>query len=669
MKIIKLLCVSVIAALVIIAGFLVHLFKVYPKADYTVPFTSTENDYHIESVDGINLLVYHNLPYPTDFEASTYPAQNLGGTWKMKTDPNDTGMDDGWQHTTEPGDDWMDIVVPSSYVGTDGSFSNYRGVTWYFLDFSSDLNTDTETFTRLGFDGVHMCADVWLNGTYLGGHRGGDTPFYFDVSDHLERNKNILIVRSDNRPDYDTLPVKTWERQSPERECVGGIHRDVVLESIPRHYICKAVADMSLSKNKGDVSVSVVIHNHDLTGPYILSGALISPDGEEIDLGSYIFESSDEFELHTLKCEVDNPKTWSPNHPRLYRLMLTLKTKSRVETLETKTGFRTVRIVGYGTDPGVYINDINTFIRGVSRYEDVVDSGSEPMTDNIAKDLGLIQDMNANFIRMAHSSHDVREIRACRDLGIMVSEEIPYNNIGMGWVDWYNKKGTLFELPVRTFGMRQLNDPHLMSLAQRMLIEMVERDINNPAVIIWIAGSESYTLFDEGGRFHGWMRDVIRSFDSTRPVCTFEYTYDIRLLDAEKRAAPSMDLIAVDSSSDLHAGGPEDLGLYLDRIHRRYPDRLLFLSDFCVPAGLDCIDADGTYSEEDQAMLIEEYMEIARSKNYIAGVCPAVFADSLYPGDSAPFLHSSGVMTSGREPKAAYDVLTQMYHDIKTNGR
>ena len=669
MKIIKLLCISIITAAVIFAGFLVHLFKVYPKVDYTVPFMSTVNDYHIVSVDGINLLVYHDLPYPTDFEASTYPAQNLGGIWKMKTDPDDTGIDDGWQHTTEPADDWMDAVIPSSYSSTDVSFTNYHGVTWFFLEFSSDFNADTDSFARLRFNGVRIYADVWLNGEYLGGQRGGDSPFYFDVSDQLSPDTNILIVRADNRPDYDTLPVKTWERHRPERGAIGGIYRDVTLEKIPRHYICKAVADMAVSKNRGDVSVSVVIHNHELTGPYILSGKLVSPDGEEIELGSYIFESSDEFELHTLKCTVENPKTWSPNHPWLYRLVLTLKTKHREETLETKTGFRTVRIVGYGTDPGIYINDINIFIRGISRYENGMKPETITTPDIIARDLDLIQNMNANFIRMAHSPHDVREIRACRDLGIMVSEEIPYHKVGMGWVEWSSVKGSWFELPVKTFGMRQLHDPHLMSLAQRRLIEMVERDINNPAVIMWITGSETYALFDEGGRFHGWMRDVIRSFDTTRPICTTEFTYDIRWLDNKSRTAEYMDLVAVDSFFGWRFSEYEDVGPHLDRIHRRYPDRLLFLSGFGAGAGPNYIETAGIYTEKYQERLLEEYVEIARSKNYIAGICPSTFADSRYPGDLVSLSNCMGVMTSEREPKTAYGSLSELYHDIEINGK
>jgi beta-galactosidase len=411
----------------------------------------------------------------------------------------------------------------------------------------------------------------------------------------------------------------------------------------------------------------VVIHNHDLEGPYILSGTLISPDGEETDLGSYIYESSGEFDLYTLSCEVENPKTWSPNHPWLYRLVLSLKTKQREETLETKTGFRTVRIVGYGTDPGIYINDINTSIRGITRFEDTIQPDSLSTSDFIARDLDLVQDMNANFIRMAASPHDVREIRACRDRGIMVSEEIPNHGVGLGWVEWYTAKGSLFELPVKTFGMRQLNDPVLMSLAQLSLIEMVERDINNPAVIMWMVGSESYTLFDEGGRFHGWMRDVIRLFDDTRPVCTTEYTYDIRGLDSRSRTAEHMDLIAVDSFFGWQYGSYEDVQEHLDRIHRRYPDRLIFLSGFGV--GSDCASSKGIDTEQYQARLIEEYVDIARSKKYVAGVCPTTFADIPHPGDMTPSLGCFGVLSADREPKAAYDTLSGHYLDIKTGGK
>jgi len=648
---------------VIVFGFLIHLFKVYPKVDYSVPFKTGMNDYHITSIDDVNLLVYHDLPYPTDFEVTTYPSQNLDGGWKMRRDPNDAGIDDGWHRTTEPGDDWTDVVIPESDIEAEGPITEYYGVAWFFHVFSPDFTADDEAFVRLGFSDKGISTDVWLNGEHLGDHRGGGGLVYFDISDHLLSEENVLIIRIDNRPGSDTLPVKTWERDSQGWIPTGGISGDVVLEKIPRHYICKAVTDMAVTMNRGEVSISVIVHNHDITGPYILSGTLIAPDGGEIDLGSYIFESSDEFEVHILECEVENPKTWSSNHPWLYRLVLTMKTKHRVETLETKTGFRSVRIVGYGTDPGIHINDINTFIRGISW------SDGNQAPDAVDRDLDLIQEMNANFIRMAHSPHDVREIRECRDRGIMVSEEIPFHAVGMGWIDWYQAQGSWFELPVRTFGMRQLTDPALMSMAQRRLIEMVERDINNPAVIMWITGSETYTLFDDGGRFSGWMRDVIRSFDDTRPVCTAEYTYNNHLLDGRNHAAEYMDLIAVDSFFGWRYETPDDLGPYLDHIHRRYPDRLLFLSDFGAGTCPEYINSADMDTEEYQALLLETYVDIARSRKYVTGVCPSILSDEVTPDESTAPEDCMGVMTNDREAKIAYDVLKLLYEDIKTDGK
>lgn len=48
---------------------------------------------------------------------------------------------------------------------------------------------------RLRFLAVYLIADVWLNGEYLGNHKGGYTEFSFDVSEALdfgEDAENVL---------------------------------------------------------------------------------------------------------------------------------------------------------------------------------------------------------------------------------------------------------------------------------------------------------------------------------------------------------------------------------------------------------------------------------------------------------------------------------------------
>lgn len=59
----------------------------------------------------------------------------------------------------------------------------------------------------LRFGAVTHAAVVYLNGKYLGTHKGGFLPFEFEVTDCLNAGENFLCVAVDNRVNHSTLPV------------------------------------------------------------------------------------------------------------------------------------------------------------------------------------------------------------------------------------------------------------------------------------------------------------------------------------------------------------------------------------------------------------------------------------------------------------------------------
>ena len=67
-------------------------------------------------------------------------------------------------------------------------------------------------------------ADVHVNGTHVGQHRGGFAAFCFDVTDQLRAGKNTVAVRS-------TTPAPTGHRanQPGDFTVFGGLYRDVEL--------------------------------------------------------------------------------------------------------------------------------------------------------------------------------------------------------------------------------------------------------------------------------------------------------------------------------------------------------------------------------------------------------------------------------------------------------
>lgn len=68
----------------------------------------------------------------------------------------------------------------------------------------------------LSFNAVDYKADVWLNGTYVGGYVNGYTYFSFDVTDYLQ-DENVLTVKVTDRYDTSQPRGKQFWKREPSR--------------------------------------------------------------------------------------------------------------------------------------------------------------------------------------------------------------------------------------------------------------------------------------------------------------------------------------------------------------------------------------------------------------------------------------------------------------------
>ena len=97
-------------------------------------------------------------------------------------------------------DTWETVSLPHTWnakdaASTDARVPYKRGRGWYRLVFDAPARG---TRHWLQFDGASIVADVWLNGKKLGQHKGAFTAFRFDVTDGLQPEGNVLLVRTDN---------------------------------------------------------------------------------------------------------------------------------------------------------------------------------------------------------------------------------------------------------------------------------------------------------------------------------------------------------------------------------------------------------------------------------------------------------------------------------------
>ena len=657
------------------------LFRVYP--DYDIPAVAQIRGerFEVRSVSEIPYLWSYGLPYPTDVDRSQRQRRSLNGVWRMRLDPDETGEKAGWQSLRQVDEQWQEMSVPSTFNTVGSPLRDYEGATWFFRTFSLDAPPDKTELIRLCFEGVLLRSSVWLNGQLLGRREGGYTPFYFNITDLLVPGENTLIVKSDNRLTYASLPPKTREGHNPAWWPYGGIYRDVYLETLPAHYIFKVMTTPHLDGNAARLEVAALTHNlAEQARDYTLTCELRDPDGEIVGHQTIRKTLRNSLAAHRFEFQVNAPHRWSDRSPELYTIALTLHDDGESETalpddtIEITTGLRTVET----TQNALLLNGRPVFLRGISKMEDAPRMGATQTDAMIRRDLTLIRDMNANFIRLAHYPHNVNELRQARDMGVMLGGEIGFYHVGIGWVHWFLEDRNPLHFPFKKFGMKHLHDAELLQNAQRELIEMIERDRNNPAVILWILANESFSFDSASERIYAHLRDVAKTFDPTRPVTATELICSLQAVDRFRYSAAALDVVGLNAYFGWYYGKPEDAARHVASYRALHPDKPMLITEFGAEAAFGRTDADGewraervsggnTYSEAYQARVIRAYLDTFPATPYVIGLVPWVFADfssDWFPSNPIPYHNCKGVVTNDRRPKQAYFTLQDAYRKL-----
>lgn len=655
-----------LALIVVLLPAAALFFLFHPVAPLRVrslfPFPPRGRSWRSGTADGIPYLVEDDLPYGVCFTETDRETLCLDGRWQLLFG---FGEGEGLPPEDAP---WTETAVPSAYNAAEGGRTDYLGVVWYRREFDAAPRPGFAPLLR--FEGVLLRGAVWLNGAFLGAFEGGFTPRLFAAAS-LRAGPNVLLVRTDNRLTPDSLPPRPLSRHNPGWHTYGGVYRSVRLEFLPPSYLVKAscaydeaaaqltVAALSAEGAAADGARSVAAELI-FGGKPVASAALRAGSRADIALRAW-----------TGSFAVPELRRWSPADPALYTVRLTLSGDSFSDRAGFRTGFRTFAAAG----GGFRLNGSPIFLKGVCRHEDDPELGPAQTPDSIERDLALIAELGANYIRLAHYPHDPRELDAARDRGFLLSGEIPFYQAGAGFTAWFQEKRPLSEFPAALFGLRQTARPRLLENARRQLAEMIERDRNNPALVFWCVGNECYTLGRRSGELFRLLADTARFFDPTRPVTNVELTYRVPPLDRAERGWTGMDFCSLNSYFGWYYGTADELGPFLDALDARRGGRPLLLSEFGADAAFGRSDRDGpwkaervgagrTYSEAYQAELLRAYLDAAAERPYVAGASPWVFADfynTWFPHNPVPNYNLKGLVSARRERKAGFYAVKERY--------
>ncbi len=304
------------------------------------------------------------------------------------------------------------------------------------------------------FEGSMTDTEVKINGQLAGPvHQGAFYRFRYNISDKIKTGSENELEVTVHKVSANAS-VNNAERYA-DYWIFGGIFRPVYLEAFPSEYIDRVAIS---AQSNGDFSLDAFPVN--LKGTQKIKIKLIDAGGNVIKSCETNVTSKDS--LVTLTCNVENPKTWTPETPNLYFAKISLVDgKNTKFELSEKFGFRTIEI---RQGDGIYVNGTKVKMKGINRHVFWPETGRcvNPSIDLM--DVKLIKEMNMNAVRCSHYPPDKSFLNYCDSLGLFVLDELA------GWQNAYDTE-----------------------VGSKLVREMVTRDVNHPSVIFWSNGNEGGT--------------------------------------------------------------------------------------------------------------------------------------------------------------------------------
>ncbi len=400
-------------------------------------------------------------------------------------------IDRGWKFllgddvkASEPAYDdgrWQTINLPHSF--SEPYFRSpdfYVGYGWY----RRHLKVDAAALKRkksLEFEGVFQVAEVWVNGSRVGGHEGGYTGFTLDVTNALKAGDNVIAIRVNNLWDAQLNP------RAGEHVFSGGIYRDVYLvETAPTHvtWYGTFVTTPKVSEEAATVDVKTEIRNDSAVPERVtLKTTILDPAGQAV--ATYSTDSAlDAGGVVNVDQSgaLRSPKLWSPETPVLYTAVSRAYVKGLLQD-EYRTPFG-IRWFTWTADDGLTFNGKHRYFHGADVHQDHAGWGDAVTNAGARRDVALVKDAGFDFIRGSHYPHDPSFADACDELGVLFWSENSFWGLGGFKGDGYWNASAY---PVREQD-QVLFEVHVKASLQ----EMIRINRNHPSIIAWSMSNEPF---------------------------------------------------------------------------------------------------------------------------------------------------------------------------------
>ncbi|PWS29189.1 beta-glucuronidase [Pedobacter yonginense] len=511
--------------------------------------------------------------------------------------------------------------IPGDWNSQSEKLELYEGNIWLRRKFDAKPEKGKRYYVY--FAAVNYEAHVYLNGKKLGVHKGGFTPFQFDVTNNLKVGENSIVLKVDNIRKQDEIPTVNTDWWN-----YGGITRDVYLAEFPDHFI----SDYKLQLVKGNKNLL----NFSLKLADATSNQEVTLSIPELKLEKkYKTDSegkiSDEFVWNNLNL-------WAPENPKLYAVNI----KTDKENIDDKIGFRTIQVEG----DSILLNGKSVFLRGISLHdENPLLAGRLRSEGDMRMMLQWAKDMNCNYVRLAHYPHNEEMIRLADEMGLLVWAEVP-----VYWtISWTN--------------------PATYANAKQQLTDLIVRDKNRASVIVWSIGNET-PLSDARLSFMSNLAETARALDDTRLVAAaLEVHREGNNIILNDPLGEKIDLVSFNEYAGWYWGGsPSEITKYNFDIKYKKP---VVITEFGGDAlGGFHADENTRWSEEYQEALYKNQIKMLSKIGALRGMTPWILTDFRSPRRQHPiyqnFWNRKGLISETGKKKKAFFVLKDFYAEMQT---
>lgn len=573
---------------------------------------------------------------------------SLNGAWQAIVDPFDNGKS-GFFRNEKPKNkserveysfDVSPVLnVPGDWNTQRESLMFYEGPVWYRREFNCHKQADKRVFVYFG--AVNYESTVYLNGEKLGQHEGGFTAFNFEATSSLRDGENFLIVEVRNVRRADAVPALKFDWWN-----YGGITRDVMLVEEPAVFIQDYFVQLAKGSNheiRGWVRFNGPVTKHEVTIEIPEAGIKFRTLTDVSGYADFGFDAS------VLACGkrpasqcVAPLKLWSPENPKLYRVIVSGEGDSVADDI----GFRTIEVQG----AQILLNGKPIFLRGVSMHEEAPFREGRAFSPEDAQTLlGWVKDLGCNFVRFAHYPHNENEVRLADRMGLLVWSEIP-----VYWdIDWSN--------------------PATLANAEAQLRDEIARDHNRAAVVFWSLSNET-PVKPERLTFLKQLAQEARELDSTRLITSAMNHVDDTSADVRTISDPlgeALDVLSINEYLGWYWGRAEDA----DKMQWKSAwNKPLIVSEFGGGAVYGRHgDADEIWTEEYQDNLYQHQLGMIERMPNLAGMTPWVLMDFRSP---TRMLHGvqdyhnrKGLISNRGQRKLAFYTLQKFYKKREDAGK